>query len=74
MIDNWWSSESGSPISGIALRPAAGKHYSSKQKHAVLDIKPGSAGKPMPGFDVRVVDDQGAEVSQGRMGNIGKPV
>ncbi|KAI4601005.1 hypothetical protein KJ359_013170 [Pestalotiopsis sp. 9143b] len=35
-----------------------------------LAVKPGSAGKPMPGFDVRVVDDKGNELSRGKMGNI----
>ncbi len=70
VIDNWWSSESGSPISGIALTAAAGKHHPSKEQHTPLLIKPGSAGKPMPGFDVRVVDDEGKEVEKGHMGNI----
>ena len=70
VIDNWWSSESGSPISGIALRPQTGKNFNSSDQAAPLPIKPGSAGKPMPGFDVRIVDDSGAEVRQGTMGNI----
>jgi propionyl-CoA synthetase len=70
VIDNWWSSESGSPISGLALRPAIGKEHSSTKTHKPLQIKPGSAGKPMPGFDVRIVDDEGKEVKQGDMGNI----
>jgi propionyl-CoA synthetase len=69
-IDNWWSSESGSPISGLALRPAIGKEHTSTETHKPLQIKPGSAGKPMPGFDVRIVDDEGKEVKQGDMGNI----
>lgn len=71
VIDNWWSSESGSPMTGIALRPALGfdqgDHAAS---HKPLAIKPGSAGKAMPGFDVRVVDDEGREVRVGEMGNI----
>ncbi|KAL8733458.1 MAG: hypothetical protein Q9166_002084 [cf. Caloplaca sp. 2 TL-2023] len=70
VIDNWWSSESGSPISGIALRAAAGKDFTSNQVHKALPIKPGSAGKPMPGFDVRIVDDNGDEIAKGSMGNI----
>lgn len=70
VIDNWWSSESGSPISGIALRAAAGFDFASREIHEALPIKPGSAGKPMPGFDVRIVDDEGTEVSKGSMGNI----
>ncbi|KAF1809024.1 acetyl-CoA synthetase-like protein [Eremomyces bilateralis CBS 781.70] len=70
VIDNWWSSESGSPITGIALSPAAGVDYTSTVRHKPLPIKPGSAGKPMPGFDVRVVNDDGKEVPRGTMGNI----
>jgi propionyl-CoA synthetase len=70
VIDNWWSSESGSPISGLSLRPAIGKDHKSAETHKCLQIRPGSAGKPMPGFDVRIVDDDGKEVKQGDMGNI----
>ena len=54
VVDNWWSSESGSPISGVALAPHAGKNRKTNVKdHPPLSIKPGSAGKAMPGFDVR---------------------
>lgn len=71
VIDNWWSSESGSPISGIALVPHAGKDRKTKNRNVKpLGIKPGSAGKAMPGFDVRIVDDEGKEVKKGSMGNI----
>lgn len=70
VVDNWWSSESGSPISGIAQMPAVGEDFESAMRHTPLKIKPGSAGKPMPGFDVRIVDDEGNEVKQGDMGNI----
>lgn len=72
IIDNWWSTEVGSPITGRALAPHTGKH----RKTDVRDhpppphLKPGSAGKAMPGFDVRVVDDKGDEVERGTMGNI----
>ncbi|KAI1502778.1 AMP-binding enzyme [Biscogniauxia marginata] len=71
VIDNWWSSESGSPISGISLNPYAGKVRTSLDRsYKPLQVKPGSAGKLMPGFDVRVVDDSGDEVNRGKMGNI----
>ncbi|KAI1133367.1 AMP-binding enzyme [Nemania abortiva] len=71
VIDNWWSSESGSPISGISLVPHAGKNRRLLRRDEKLPkIKPGSAGKAMPGFDVRCVDDDGAEVKAGKMGNI----
>ncbi|KAK1750601.1 hypothetical protein QBC47DRAFT_119905 [Echria macrotheca] len=74
VVDNWWSSESGSPISGIALTPHSGINRQTgpekTSSHPPLAIKPGSAGKPMPGFDVRVVSDSGEPVPPGTMGNI----
>jgi propionyl-CoA synthetase len=73
VVDNWWSSESGSPISGLAQRSTAGllpEQQGQTQTEAPLAIRPGSAGLPMPGFDVRIVDDDGKEVPQGTMGNI----
>lgn len=67
VIDNWWSSESGSPISGISMAPHVVNNLEAKPP---LPIKPGSAGKPMPGFDIRVVSDEGTELGKGKMGNI----
>lgn len=69
VIDNWWSSESGSPISGLALDGHAAL-ADQKGSTQPLAIRPGSAGLPMPGFDVRIVDDEGNEVPRGTMGNI----
>ena len=78
VVDNWWSTESGSPMTGIALGLEGQR----------IPIKPGSAGKPMPGWDIRAVDDDGrgenssvgtlwafsvnayVEVKRGEMGNI----
>ena len=34
------------------------------------DICPGSSGKPVPGYDVRIVDEQGEAVAQGEVGNL----
>ncbi|KAF1848364.1 acetyl-CoA synthetase-like protein [Cucurbitaria berberidis CBS 394.84] len=70
VVDNWWSSESGAPISGIALSASAGFDLSSSHGPEPLPIRPGSAGKAMPGFDVRIVDDKGRELRRGEMGNI----
>jgi propionyl-CoA synthetase len=33
-------------------------------------IKPGSCGRAVPGYDVRVLDDEGLEVPDGRIGNV----
>ncbi|XP_023342567.1 acyl-coenzyme A synthetase ACSM3, mitochondrial [Eurytemora carolleeae] len=34
-------------------------------------VKPGSIGKPAPGYDVRIVNNMGQEVARGEQGNIG---
>lgn len=34
------------------------------------DIRPGSSGKPVAGFQVRVVDENGQDVKQGEIGNL----
>lgn len=71
VVDNWWSTEAGSPITGRALVPdAARDRVAPRRDQAPPAMRPGSAGKAMPGFDVRVVDDEGAEVARGTMGNI----
>lgn len=48
----------------------AGQAFQTGDRHPSLRMKPGSAGKPMPGFNVRIVDDEGVEKEQGSMGNI----
>lgn len=75
VVDNWWSSESGSPMTGLALSPSAGleSHEPKSSEHSLcrpLPLRPGSAGKPMPGFDVRIVNDEGVEIPRGNMGNV----
>jgi benzoate-CoA ligase family protein len=34
------------------------------------DMRPGSSGKPVPGFDVQLLDEQGAPVAPGEIGNL----
>ncbi|MGA3174523.1 MAG: benzoate-CoA ligase family protein [Syntrophorhabdales bacterium] len=34
------------------------------------DIKPGSTGKPVPGYELKLVDDEGQEVPQGQIGTL----
>jgi benzoate-CoA ligase family protein len=34
------------------------------------DIRPGSSGKPVPGYQVKIVDEDGEEVAQGEIGNL----
>ncbi len=58
VIDHWWQTETGSPISqnpvGLGLLP----------------VKHGSPGVPMPGYDVQVLDDAGHPVPKGTLGNV----
>lgn len=53
--DNWWQTELGA----MAIA-----NYKS------LDIKPGSMGKPIPGIEAGIVDDDGKELPDGQEGNL----
>jgi propionyl-CoA synthetase len=55
-----WSTESGSPITALMIN----------KTFAPLVSRPGSAGMPMAGMNVWIVDDEGKEVKQGDMGNL----
>ena len=58
VIDHWWQTETGWPV---------GANFAGL---GLLPIKPGSCGKPVPGYDVRVLGDDGREVPAGTTGNI----
>jgi propionyl-CoA synthetase len=58
VIDNWWQTETGWPI---AANPVGLQS---------LPIKPGSPTVPVPGYDVRVLDERGAAVGPGVEGAI----
>jgi propionyl-CoA synthetase len=58
VIDHWWQTETGHPIT---QNPAG---------LGLLPVKYGSPGVPMPGFDVRVLDDAGHPVPDGTLGNV----
>lgn len=53
--DTWWMTETGAQM--ICNYPS-------------MDIKPGSMGKPLPGIEATIVDDQGIEVPPFTMGNL----
>jgi propionyl-CoA synthetase len=53
IVDNYWQTESGWPILGTA--------NGVERRQPAL----GSAGLPMPGYRVRLIDDQSGEVLQG---------
>jgi len=58
VVDHWWQTETGWPITagfrGLGLFPA----------------KPGSGGRPAPGYAVEVIDDEGHRVPSGHTGNL----
>ncbi|MDH7594381.1 MAG: propionyl-CoA synthetase [Methanomicrobiales archaeon] len=58
VIDHWWQTETGWAIGG---NPAGVE---------LLPVKPGSCTKPMPGYDIRVMDEGGSELPREQTGNI----
>jgi propionyl-CoA synthetase len=58
VIDHWWQTETGWPI---VANPAGIE---------LLEIKPGSPTKPLPGWDVQVLDASGQPVEPGTDGAI----
>ena len=58
VIDHWWQTETGWPIVSNCLGI---EHF---------DVKPGSPTKAVPGYDVRILDDEGNEVPAGTEGNV----
>jgi propionyl-CoA synthetase len=58
VIDHWWQTETGWAIVG---NPAGIE---------LLPIKPGSPTRPMPGWDVRILDPSGDEMAAGEDGAI----
>jgi propionyl-CoA synthetase len=58
VIDHWWQTETGWP---------AAANYAGL---GLLPVKPGSATKPVPGYDIRALDEDGQAVPAGQTGNI----
>ena len=58
VVDHWWQTETGWAItagfSGFGLFP----------------VKPGSGGRPSPGYDLQVLDDDGNPLARGQTGNL----
>jgi propionyl-CoA synthetase len=58
VIDHWWQTETGwavgSGCAGLGLGP----------------VKPGSCSLPVPGWDVRLLDDEGREAGPDEQGNV----
>lgn len=58
VIDHWWQTELGWP----AIANCAGIE--------MLPVKPGSATVPVPGFDLRVLDEEGEPMDATQIGNL----
>jgi propionyl-CoA synthetase len=58
VVDHWWQTETGWPIAANprGLEP--------------LPVRPGSATRPMPGWDVQILDSDGSELPPGAEGAI----
>ncbi|MDF1597071.1 MAG: propionyl-CoA synthetase [Acidimicrobiia bacterium] len=58
VIDHWWQTETGWPIvaNPMGIEP--------------LPVKAGSPTKPVPGWDVQVLDDSGSRLPAGEIGTI----
>ncbi len=61
VVDNWWQTETGWPIAAN-LRGLDGSE--------LMPIKPGSPSVPVPGFDVRILGEDGSPVAVGEEGAI----
>ena len=58
VIDHWWQTESGWPICANMAGPG------------LLPIKPGALALPVPGYDLRIVAQDGSEVAAGEEGDV----
>jgi propionyl-CoA synthetase len=58
VIDHWWQTETGWAIGGnpVGLE--------------MLPVKPGSCTKPVPGYDIHVLDTSGRDLPPGQIGSI----
>jgi propionyl-CoA synthetase len=58
VIDHWWQTETAWPIAANCVGLG------------MLPVKPGSPTKPVPGYDVRTLDEQGNETPPDQIGSI----
>ena len=58
VVDHWWQTETGWPI---CANPLGIERF---------PVKPGSATKPVPGYDIHVLDEAGGDVPRGQNGAI----
>jgi propionyl-CoA synthetase len=58
VVDHWWQTETGWPIT------------SGFRQFGLFPFKPGSGGRPCPGYDLHALDDHGAVLPKGDTGNL----
>ena len=58
VLDHWWQTETGWAITANPLGMGG------------VENRIGSPGVPMPGYDVRILSDEGEEVPSGTLGNV----
>jgi propionyl-CoA synthetase len=58
VIDHWWQTETGWPI---------GANFAGLE---MFPVRAGSAGKPVPGYNVQILDEDGHEAPPNKIGSI----
>ncbi len=58
VVDHWWQTETGWPITA------------GFRGYGLFPFKPGTGGRPCPGYDLQVLDDHGAVLPHGQSGNL----
>jgi propionyl-CoA synthetase len=58
VVDHWWQTETGWPITA------------GFRQFGLFAFKPGSGGRPCPGYDLHALDDNGEVLPRGQTGNL----
>jgi propionyl-CoA synthetase len=58
VVDHWWQTETGWPITA------------GFRDFGLFPPKPGTGGRPCPGYDLHALDDDGVPLPQGQTGNL----
>ena len=58
VVDHWWQTETGWPITA------------GFRQFGLFAFKPGSGGRPAPGYDLHALDDAGKQLPRGQAGNL----
>ncbi len=59
VVDHWWQTETGWPITA------------GFREYGLFSFKPGSGGRPAPGYELQALDDAGRVLPRGASGNLG---